>query len=336
VEMMDEEDLDVIDSAPNFDRIFVPADRKSASSKEEDEDDEDESETLRLTYFTQSDLDASSCPLILETLELDVMMPPQSRMIQAPALTFIVRDGGPKGAMMCSATVNLLNHADAIYDARAVDISDLVVILPEFMKQYEMHLRPKDGKEGFGGELLRRIMSKPRPVIQSGLKPSTSIDQSNGGDGGGYLVLDVRVLNKVLMDEITDDDINTIEQEAKLDQKFKIRNDDDADEDEQVGTTMSQLWPSEIKTKESQQIDHGFVVREEWEREKSFFPKLWFNAVTPPLSPSYTHTSHLYLFVSLHLTHSTHFKTHSTHTHTQQVQEEDALLDKQEVREVSS
>ena len=133
VELMDEEDLDVIDSAPNFDPICVPGDSTSSSN---DDDDEDDSERLRLTYFAQADLDASSCPLILETVELDVMMPPQSRMIQAPALTFIIRDGGPKGAMMCSATVNLWDHADAIYDARPVDISDLVVILPEFMKQY--------------------------------------------------------------------------------------------------------------------------------------------------------------------------------------------------------
>ena len=157
---------------------------------------------------------------------------------------------------------------------------------PTLEHRYEMG-RKKDGKEPFGGELLRRIMSKPHPVVQSGLRPSTSISK----DAGGYLVLDVRVLNKVLMDEITDNDIDTIENQAKLDMKFKIRNDDDVDEDEPGGTTISQLWPSEIKTKESQQIEHGFVVREEWEREKSFFPKLWFNSVTlrqGPLKPVYS------------------------------------------------
>eukprot|EP00939_MAST-03C_sp_MAST-3C-sp1_P000430 g430.t1 len=255
---------------PSFEKIFVPNPKTQSGDND------------RLAFFSNADLQASSCPLILETIELDVMMPPPERKIQAPALTLIVRDGGSTGYMVCSATIPLWDYAGAVYDARPVDIADLIEPLPEFMRQYEVGSE-LDGKEGFGGNLLRKIMSKPRPVVEEGLKPTT--------DAKNYLVLDVRVLNKILMKEINDNHITNIEEETKLDKKFNIRGRDAGEEDTFSKPAISQYWPSEINTKETQQIDHKFVVREEWEKEKDFLPPLWFSALvlhSGPLKPVYS------------------------------------------------
>jgi len=258
---------------PSFEKQFVPDPKKYSGDDE------------RLAFFQTYELNNSSCPLILETIVVDVMMPPAERMIQAPALTLILRDGGPTGQMVCSATIPLWDYASALTDARPVDIADLIEPLPEFMRQYEISKGGiKDGKEGFGGDILRKIMTKPSPVIEDGLKPSTAEK--------GYLVLDVRVLNKILMREINDSNVFQIEEETKLDKKFNIKSDEDGADDGVLNkTAITQYWPNEIKTKETQQIEHGFVKREEWEKEKNFLPRLWYSTLvlhSGPLKPVYS------------------------------------------------